>query len=118
MRSPATATLLSPFSIGSPCAHRLQGDRVVSYFLGIFPVQTLPLSEVRYLRLATRREAAPTYLLFNWPSFLPHRRSIRPVYVLQARGRRRIFLKLESGAHFKLRQAIGRQNKQRPRMAA
>ena len=115
MRSPAPATLLSPVSIGSPCAHKLQDDRVVSYFLGLVPIRTLPLSEVLYLRLATRREAFPVYLLFNWTSFLSHRRSIRPVYVLQTKGRRRIFLKLESGIHFKLRQAIGKASEPQPR---
>ncbi len=115
MHKPAPTTLLTPFSIGSPCAHKLQGDCIVSYFLGLFPIRTIPLSEIRYLRLATRREAGPAYLLFNWISFLPHRRSIRPVYVLQTKGRLRIFLKLENGAHFKLRQAIGRTNEQRPR---
>jgi hypothetical protein len=58
------------------------------------------------------------YLLLNWTSFLPRHRSRRPVYVLQSKGRRRIFLKLEGTAHFKLRQAIGKKNERRSRRAA
>ena len=115
MRSPTSAILLAPVSIGSPCAHKLRDDRVVCYFLGLLPVYILPLSEVRYLRLATHREVSFGYLLLNWTSFLPRQRSRRPVYILQAKGRRRIYLKLEGGIHFKLRQAIGRTNESKPR---
>jgi hypothetical protein len=37
---------------------------------------------------------------------------------LQSKGRRRIFLKLEGTAHFKLRQAIGKKNERRSRRAS
>ena len=86
---------------------------------GFIPVQRISLAEVHYLRLATYDELiTPTYLLFHWPQLLPYHRSVRPVYVLQTKTRRRIFLKLSAGAHFKLRQAIGRKREQQQRVAA
>jgi hypothetical protein len=38
--------------------------------------------------------------------------------VLQTQSRRRIFLKLDSGTHFRLRQALGRHVVREKRMAA
>lgn len=103
-------TLLSPVSLSFPVSYELQGDHIIGRFLGIIPYMRIHVAAVHYLRLATRSEASPMYLLFNWPHFMAHRRSVRPVYVLQTRSRHRIFLKLGGEAHFKLRQAIGRHN--------
>ncbi len=113
MYNSTSNTVLSSFSIGSPFVYKLRDDRVVSYFLGFLPVRSIRLTEVRYLRLATHHEASLTYLILNWSSFLPRCRSVCPVYVLQTKGRARIFLKLKSDVHFKLRQAIGRASEQR-----
>ena len=73
---------------------------------------TIHLSNVHYLRLAARGEVTRICLLSNWLQFLPHHRSTCPIYVLQAKTGRRLFLKLDNSAHFKLRQAIGRQKEQ------
>jgi hypothetical protein len=100
-------TLLSPSSPSSPCSYELQGSLLTARLFGIFPIFTIHLSNVHYLRLATQDEVSPLYLLSNWLQFLPYRRSVCPVYVLQAKTGRRLFLKLESGTHFKLRKAIG-----------
>ncbi len=104
--------LLSPSSPGSPCSYELQGSLLTARLFGVFPVFTIHLSNVHYLRLATHGELSPLYLLGNWMHFLPHRRSISPIYVLQAKTGRRLFLKLDGSAHFKLRQVIGRQQEQ------
>ena len=104
--------LLSPSSPGSPCSYELHGSLLTARLFGVLPVFTIHLSNVHYLRLATRGEITPLYLLGNWMHFLPHRRSISPVYVLQAKTGRRLFLKLDETAHFKLRQAIGQQQQQ------
>jgi hypothetical protein len=111
-------TLLSSVSMGSPCSSELQGDKIIVRFLGLITIHQIHLSDVHYLRLATRDEVSPAYLLFNWLQFLPHRRSVRPVYILQSRNRQRLFLKLEGGAHFKLRQAIARKSGSPQRIAA
>ena len=105
-------SLLSPSSPSSPCSYELQGSLLTARLFGLFPVFSIHLSNVHYLRLATRGEVNPLYLLGTWFQFLPHRRSICPVYVLQAKTGRRLFLTLEGTAHFKLRQAIGRQQEQ------
>ena len=109
---------LSPSSPGSPCSYELHGSLLTARLFGLIPVFTIHLSNVHYLRLATRSEVTPLYLLGNWLQFLPHRRSICPVYVLQAKTGRRLFLKLDGTTHFKLRQAIGRQHERRQRIAA
>lgn len=119
MRSVVGNTKLASVSFSSPCSYELQGDRLIGKLLGLFPILNIHVAAVHYLRLATRSEVSPLYMLFNWAQFLPHRRSIRPVYVLQTRSRHRIFLKLEGAGHFKLRQAIGRHTDRKPnRMAA
>jgi hypothetical protein len=106
-------TLLSPSSPSAPCSYELQGQLLIARLFGLIPVFSIHLSNVHYLRLATRDEVTPLYLMSNWLQFLPHRRSVCPVYVLQAKTGRRLFLKLEGGAHFALRKAIGRTNEQK-----
>ena len=109
---------LSSFGLGSPCSYKLLGEHISGKFLGIIPAGNIHLGNVNYLRLATSDEAPPLYLLFNCIQFMSYRRVHRPVYVLQTQSRRRIFLKLDSGTHFSLRQAIGRHVVRDKRMAA
>ena len=109
---------LSSFGLGSPCSYKLEGEHISGKFLGIIPAGNIHLGAVNYLRLATSDEAPPLYLLFNCIQFMSFRRARRPVYVLQTRSRRRIFLKLDSGTHFRLRQALGRHVVRDKRMAA
>ncbi len=119
MRDPIIGkTLLCPVSAGSINSYELRGNILAIRLFGVATVQSIPLSDVLYLRLATRSEVTPSYLLFNWLNFLPHRRSVCPVYVLQTKHRKRLFLKLDGSAHFKLRQAIGRNSEKRARKAA
>ncbi len=109
---------LSSFGIGSPCSYILAGEHITGNLFGIIPVQQIHLRTVNYLRLATSDEAPPLYLLFNCIQFMSHRRAVRPVYVMQTQSRGRIFLKLESATHFRLRQALGRHVVRDRRMAA
>lgn len=99
---------LSPFGPGSLFSYELSGEHIIGRLFGIAPLLNIHLGAVHYLRLATPTETPPFFLLFNWVQFLSYRRAVRPVYVLQTRSRHRIFLKLDSGTHFRLRQAIGR----------
>jgi len=85
---------------------------------GLIPIFSIHLSSVHYLRLATRGEVPLPYLWRNWLQFLPHRRAKRPVYVLQTKTGRRLFLKLTGDAHFELRRAIGRHHLLKHRPAA
>jgi hypothetical protein len=116
MRRNVGKTILSPASLGSPCAYTLKGQHIVVYLFGILPIQKIPLSNIRYLRLATRSEVPLLYLLFNWSFFFSRQRARQPVYVLQTNKQRRIFLPIGGGAHFRLRQAMARQS-ERPERA-
>jgi hypothetical protein len=112
-------TCLSPWSFGSACSYELRGDWIVGKLLGFIPIKRVHMEKVQYLRLATRDELSPLYLLLNWKHFLSNRRTICPIYVLQTGKRQRMFLKLKGDMHFKLRQVIGRkQEKRRQRVAA
>ena len=109
---------LASVGLGSPCSYKLTGEHISGKFLGIIPIGSIHLGTVNYLRLATSDEAPPLYLLFNCIQFMSFRRARRPVYVLQTQSHRRIFLKLDSGTHFRLRQALGRHVVRDKRMAA
>ena len=99
---------LSTFGFGSLCSYELRGEHIVGKLLGLVPVVRIHLAAIHYLRLASLTEVPALFLAFNWVHFLAHRRSVRPVYVLQTRMRHRLYLKLDSTTHFKLRQKIGR----------
>ncbi len=100
---------LSSVSFGSPFSFELKGDYIICRFLGLIPVSKVHLGAVHYLRLATRHEVTPLYLILNWPQMLlASHRSICPVYILQTRKGQKLFLKLAGGAHFRLRKAIAR----------
>ena len=105
---------LAPVSFGTLCSYDLCGDHIVARLFGVIRLRSIHLGAVHYLRLATRSEVPMVYLVFNWPQFLlSHRRSVCPVYVLQTRNGHRFCMKLQGGAHFKLRQAIARHNDRR-----
>lgn len=106
---PIGKSKLSGVSFGAPCSYELNGDHMVGHFLGLIPISKIHLGAVHYLRLATRREVSPLYFLLNWPQMLlASRRSVCPVYILRTRKGQKVFLKMESGAHFRLRKAIAR----------
>lgn len=109
---------LTSFGLGSPCAYAVDGEYIIGRLFGLIPVQRVHLSAVHYLRLASRSDASPIFMFFNYINFMPHMRSRRPVYVLQTRSHHRIFLKMDSSTHFRLRQAIGKHNRRPMRMAA
>ena len=113
MRKTVGKTLISPCSIRSLYSYELCGSLLIARLLGVLPVFSIHLSNVHYLRLATRDEINPAYLLINWFQLLSRQRAIAPVYILQAKTGRRLLLKLDNTGHFKLRQAIGRQLEQR-----
>lgn len=106
---PIGKTNISALSLGSPCSYELDGDHMIGRFWGLFPICKIHLGAVHHLRLATRNEVSPIYFMLNWPQMLlSSHRSARPVYILQTRKGQKVFLKMEGGAHFRLRKAIAR----------
>lgn len=117
-QSSVHGTCLAPLSAGSIHSFQLRGTSLISRLFGLFPVQNIHLADVQFLRLATKDEVPALYFLFNWMQFLSYKRARRPVYILQTNGRSRLFLKLEGDAHFRLRQAIARNQRMDQRVAA
>ena len=113
-------TTLASVSLGSPFSFELKGDHLIQRFLGLIPTGKVHLGAINYLRLATRNEMSPFYFLLNWPQMLlSSHRCTRPVYVVQTRKGNKLFLKMEGGEHFRLRQAIARHSDKRShKMAA
>lgn len=109
---------LSALDLGSFYSYELTGEYIVGRLFGLFPLVRIHLGAVHFLRLAGRSDGSTLRFLFNWINFLPHRRSLRPLYILQTRSRHRIFLRMDGSTHFMLRQAIGRHTLQGRRMAA
>lgn len=106
-------SVISPAGLGSPLTYELCSDRIVVRFLGLVPLRLIALEDVLCLRLASQDEMPSLLLPLNWIHFLPRRRSLRPVYLLQTFSGKRLFLRLASGAHFRLRRAIA-QSKNEP----
>lgn len=101
-------------SFGSPFSFELKGDHVLVKLLGVVPVGKVHLGAIHFLRLATKNEVSPIYFVLNWPQMLlVSQRSKCPVYILQTRKGHKFFLKMEGGAHFRLRQAIARHSDRR-----
>jgi hypothetical protein len=110
--------VISDCGLASFYSYELSGDYLVGRLFGLIPMVRIHLAAIHYLRLASRTELSPLYLLFKWVHFLPHRRAACPLYVLQTRSRHRIFLKLDQGAHFRLKRVMGRHTIQNKRVAA
>ena len=110
--------VISSFGFGSLYSYELSGDYLVGRLFGLIPAVRIHLAAVHYLRLATKSEIPAFSMLFKWVHFLPNRKTVSPLYVLQTRSRHRIFLKMDSGAHFRLRRVIGRYAIQNNRIAA
>ncbi|QBG46190.1 hypothetical protein EGM51_01770 [Verrucomicrobia bacterium S94] len=106
-------TKIAPVSPGSLFSYELYGDYLIRRFLGLLPVTRVHLGAVRYLRLATRNEISLSNMLLNGLQLMNRQRSKHPVYILHTRKGRKMFLKLESGSHFRLRQAIARHSDRR-----
>ena len=107
-------TKIASVSFGSPFSFELRGDHIIQRFLGVIPMGKVHLGAVHYLRLATRNEVSPLYFILNWQQMLlASHRSTCPVYVLQTRKGRKLFMKMEGSEHFRLRQAIGRHSDRR-----
>jgi len=109
---------LYPFSVGSWYSYEVSGMYIIGKLFGLFPIQRVHLGAVHYLRLATRTETPPLFLLFNWGHILPRHYSISPVYVLQTRFRYRIFLRLDEPSHVELCNQITRHAVRSFRLAA
>jgi len=106
---------ISDVRLGSLCAYDLKGSLLLERWLGFLTVRRIPLSDVLYLRLASPGEIPSGLRTFRAS------RARRPVYVLRPKKGRRIFLRIEGGNHFRLRQAIadatGRRESRKDRFA-
>ena len=81
----------------------LTGKMIIVQLIGLIPVLKIQLTEIQYLRLASRTERPLHYQIRNWISL----HSEQPVYLIQTKRGRRIFLSMSGDSHFQLRRMLG-----------
>ncbi|MBN2163373.1 MAG: hypothetical protein JXR25_10040 [Pontiellaceae bacterium] len=94
-------------SLGAPFSFALRRNSIIVMLFWALPISTVQLEEVDYLRLASLSEAPWYFILLNLDRLFSHQRSREPIYVVRTHSGKRYFMAMESGAHFRLRQAIG-----------
>lgn len=93
---------------GLAISYWLLPDRLTIRLFGVIPLHRIALGEVAYFRLASSDEVPRWFFFRNWKHFSPPTVAYCPVYVLKTNRRKKVYLKLRGGAHFRLRTAIGR----------
>lgn len=100
-------TVISPLNLGTCVSYELCGDRITIRFLGIVPVGTIQLADIREFRLASRGEPSGLAFAMNWILYYCWRPAHKPIYLLRTPARH-CFLKLSHQSQQQLRSAISR----------
>ncbi len=93
----------------------LSDEWLMLKILRIIPISWVRVSDIEYLRISSFREHVSSLRhginSQYWPSYIRgYRRKTAPVYMLQVKGdERRIFIRVKSGFHYRLRTAINRE---------
>jgi hypothetical protein len=89
-------------------AYELRSDALHLRLLRCIRLATIPLAEVKYMRLSARREFLDFSRQKFWPMFLTYNRGQNPLYVIRTLKGVRYFLRFSGKFHYKVRTAIGR----------
>lgn len=94
----------------------LTDQKLYLKILRLLPISKVRLKDIDYMRVSNFNE----YLEFTrrslhsqfWPTFFRgFKKKTAPIYMLKIKnGKRRLFLRLSSGFHYRLRTYIGRNN--------
>ena len=109
---PRRSSIIKPLTPGSIFSYELNDHQIRERLFGVIPFRKIKLSEIHFLRLATKEELPVTALIFDWGLLLPGRRSKKPTYIIQTKYDR-LLIPLQSGSHFMLRQAIAKTGRTR-----
>jgi len=97
-------------------AFRLSDKRLTLKLFRLIPLSWVRLEDVTYLRVSDMEEYLTSWKkgvrAEFWPAVITgYNRRMAPVYMLNVQGkhrRRKIYLRLKSGFHYRLRTTIGR----------
>ena len=98
---------LIDMDVGLFVSYELTAESLNTKLFRIFTLNRIPLKKVMDLREAADDDVTSLNRL-NWFNFVPSRRSLCPVYTLQATETSpRIFMRLDQGSHIDLKSKIG-----------
>lgn len=107
-----TKSILSliDMDIGIFITYEMTAEFLTTKLFRTFTLNSIPLKRVMDLREAKAEDITPLNRL-NWFNFIKSRRTLCPVYTLQATETSpRIFMRLDRGSHFLLKSALGKLN--------
>lgn len=94
-------------------AYELRSAALRLLLFRCIPLATIPLRDVRYMRLSARREYLDIGRHRHWPMLLTNDRGQNPLYVIKTRKGSTYFLRLSGKFHYKVRTAIGKHKETR-----
>lgn len=107
MKSKKKILSLVDMDVGLFVSYQLTPEALTTKLFRFITLNTIPLNKVLDLREAEETDVTKLNRI-NWFRFLPSRRTMCPVYTLQADEHSpRIFMKLDRGSHIDLKQRLG-----------
>jgi hypothetical protein len=98
---------LIDMDVGIFVSYELTAESLTTKLFRTFTLNRVPLKSVMDLREAEAEDITPLNRV-NWFNFRPSRRSLCPVYTLQANEKSpRIFMRLDRGSHIVMKSALG-----------
>lgn len=106
MTKNSTFLSLIDMDIGIFVSYELTSKSLVTKLFRTFTLNTIPLQTVMDLREANTKDITPLNRV-NWFNFPASRKSLCPVYTLQATEKSpRIFMRLDRGSHVILKSTL------------
>jgi hypothetical protein len=110
MKSKMRSLNLVDMDVGLFVSYELTAESLTTKLFRIITLNSIPLKKVMDLREADEEDVTQLNRL-NWFSFMPTRRTLCPVYTLQAADNRpRIFMRLDRGSHIDMKSTLGELN--------
>jgi hypothetical protein len=107
MRKKSRYMSLTDMDIGIFVSYELTSELLSTKLFRFITLNTIPLKKVMDLREAAVEDITPLNWI-NWFKFSFSRRSLCPVYTLQATEKSpRIFMRLDEGSHIAMKSALG-----------
>lgn len=98
---------LIDMDVGLFVSYELTAESLNTKLFRIFTLNRIPIKKIMDLREAQADDVTKLNRL-NWFSFLPWRRTLCPVYTLQATETSpRIFMRLDRGSHIDMKSKMG-----------
>ena len=98
---------LVDMDVGLFVSYELTAEMLTTKLFRFITLNSIPLKQVKDLREADLSDVTALNRI-NWFSFLPSRRTLCPVYTLQAAEKSpRIFMRLDRGSHIQLKTTLG-----------